>query len=167
MAKLLPSSTGLYSHMRRDNRRVRSPAGWPRRQVADYRTPPLKAAACFQNDFEVSVAHLPLLVMHHRATGTANPLIERLFVEDRRRLKMFPNAFRRKPVPKLMFGTTMREHGESSGSLTSNDPRWSLAVAISITITRHEMRPQNQSQPRIAWPSLTKRCSDDLIAVNQ
>jgi putative transposase len=35
-------------------------------------------------------------------------LLERLFVEERRRLKIIPNGFGEKPVLKLMFGTLVR-----------------------------------------------------------
>ena len=42
-----------------------------------------------------------------RAIRTTN-LLERLFVEERRRLKIIPNAFGEKTVLKLMFGATIR-----------------------------------------------------------
>ena len=42
-------------------------------------------------------------VNHRRAIRTTN-LLERLFVEERRRLKIIPKAFDEKPVLKLMFG---------------------------------------------------------------
>jgi putative transposase len=48
-----------------------------------------------------------LPVTHRRATGTTN-LLERLFVEERRRLKIIPNGFGEKPVLKLMFGALIR-----------------------------------------------------------
>ena len=35
-------------------------------------------------------------------------ILERLFVEERRRLKIIPNAFGEKPVLKLMFGAMIR-----------------------------------------------------------
>ena len=44
---------------------------------------------------------------HRRAIRTTN-LLERLFVEERRRLKIIPNTFGEKPVLKLMFGTMIR-----------------------------------------------------------
>jgi putative transposase len=43
---------------------------------------------------------------HRRATRTTNLL--RLFVEERRRLKIIPNAFGQKAVLKLMFGAMTR-----------------------------------------------------------
>ena len=65
------------------------------------------ATACFMDDFEACIAHLRLPVTHRRAIRTTN-LLERLFVEERRRLKIIPNPFGEKPVLKLMFGAMTR-----------------------------------------------------------
>jgi len=65
------------------------------------------AVSCFEDDFEACIAHLRLPVTHRRATRTTN-LLERLFVEERRRLKIIPNGFGEKPVLKLMFGALIR-----------------------------------------------------------
>jgi hypothetical protein len=65
------------------------------------------AVACFRNDREACIAHLRLPIGHRRAIRTTNPL-ERLFVEERRRLKIIPNAFGEKPVLKLIFGVINR-----------------------------------------------------------
>ena len=59
------------------------------------------------DDFEACIAHLRVPIAHRRATRTTN-LLERLFVEERRRLKIIPNAFGEKPVLKLMFGAMIR-----------------------------------------------------------
>ena len=59
------------------------------------------------DDFEACIAHLRLPITHRRATRTTN-LLERLFVEERRRLKIIPNAFGDKAVLKLMFGAMAR-----------------------------------------------------------
>jgi transposase-like protein len=59
------------------------------------------------DDFEACIAHLRLPITHRRATRTTN-LLERLFVEERRRLKIIPNAFGEKAVLKLMFGAMAR-----------------------------------------------------------
>ncbi len=63
--------------------------------------------ACFLDDFEACIAHLMMPVNHRRAIRTTN-LLERLFVEERRRLKIIPNAFGEKPVLKLMFAAMTR-----------------------------------------------------------
>lgn len=75
--------------------------------IADYQATLPSAVACFQDDFEACIAHLRLPVTHRRAIRTTN-LLERLFVEERRRLKIIPNAFGEKPVLKLMFGAMIR-----------------------------------------------------------
>ena len=75
--------------------------------VADYGTELNNAVACFMDDFEACIAHLRLPITHRRATRTTN-LLERLFVEERRRLKIIPNAFGEKAVLKLMFGAMTR-----------------------------------------------------------
>ena len=59
------------------------------------------------DDFEACVAHLRMPVTHRRAIRTTN-LLERLFVEERHRLKIIPNAFGERPVLKLMFGAMTR-----------------------------------------------------------
>jgi len=75
--------------------------------VADYEAELPSAVACFMDDFEACIAHLRMPVTHRRAIRTTN-LLERLFVEERRRLKIIPNAFGEKPVLKLMFGAMIR-----------------------------------------------------------
>ena len=67
----------------------------------------LPSAVCCFDDFEACIAHLRLPVTHRRATRTIN-LLERLFVGERRRLKIIPNGFGEKPVLKLMFGALIR-----------------------------------------------------------
>ena len=75
--------------------------------VRDYESELPSAVACFTDDFEACIAHLRMPVNHRRAIRTTN-LLERLFVEERRRLKIIPNAFGEKPVLKLMFAAMIR-----------------------------------------------------------
>jgi hypothetical protein len=75
--------------------------------VADHGATLANAVGCFMDDFEACIAHLRLPMTHRRATRTTN-LLERLFVEERRRLKIIPNAFGEKAVLKLMFGAMTR-----------------------------------------------------------
>ena len=75
--------------------------------IRDYETELPSAVACFQDDLEACIAHLRMPVNHRRAIRTTN-LLERLFVEERRRLKIVPNAFGEKPVLKLMYGAMIR-----------------------------------------------------------
>jgi putative transposase len=60
--------------------------------VADYGRKYDCAVACFIDDFEACIAHLRFPMTHRRAIRTTN-LLERLFVEERRRLKIIPNEF--------------------------------------------------------------------------
>jgi len=75
--------------------------------VKDYRAELPSAVACFMDDFEACIAHLRMPITHRRAIRTTN-LLERLFVEERRRLKIIPNAFGERPILKLMFGAMIR-----------------------------------------------------------
>src|SRR5436305_7774532 len=75
--------------------------------VADYGRKYDSAVACFMDDFEAGIAHLRFPVTHRRAIRTTN-LLERLFVEERRRLKIIPNGFGEKAVLKLMFAALIR-----------------------------------------------------------
>jgi transposase-like protein len=75
--------------------------------VADYGTELANAVGCFMDGFEACIAHLRLPIAHRCLTRTTD-LLERLFVEERRRLKIIPNAFGEKAVLKLMFGAMTR-----------------------------------------------------------
>jgi transposase-like protein len=59
--------------------------------VADYGRKYDSAVACFTDDFEACIAYLRFPVTHRRVIRTTN-LPERLFVEERRRLKIVPNS---------------------------------------------------------------------------
>jgi transposase-like protein len=65
------------------------------------------AVKCFEDDFEACIAHLKLPVAHRRATRTTN-LLERLFLEERRRSKTIPHAFGERAVLKLMYAAIQR-----------------------------------------------------------
>lgn len=62
---------------------------------------------CFLDDFEACIAHLRLPVTHRRITRTTN-LLERLFLEERRRTKAIVHAFREKAILKLMYAALIR-----------------------------------------------------------
>jgi putative transposase len=65
------------------------------------------AVKSFAEDLEASVAHLKLLVRHRINVRTTN-LLERSFVEERRRTKVIPRLMDEKSAMKLMFATLMR-----------------------------------------------------------
>jgi putative transposase len=82
---------------------IRRPRGRSRQLAAGIRADYVdilpSALACFEGDFEAGIAHLRLPVTHRRFARTIN-ILERLFVEERRRLKIIPNGFGEKPVLK-------------------------------------------------------------------
>ena len=75
--------------------------------VATYGRDLPSAVACLQDDFEACIVHLRFPVGHRRAIRSTN-LLERLFLEDRRRTKVIPHAFGERPLLKLMFGALIR-----------------------------------------------------------
>ena len=60
--------------------------------IADYEADDPTAVACFADDYEACIAHLRTAITQCKATRTTN-LLERLFLEERRRLKILPNAW--------------------------------------------------------------------------
>jgi len=75
--------------------------------VAQYEADYPSATKCFLDDFEACVAHLQLPISHRRVTRTTN-LLERLFLEERRRTKIIPHAFGERAVLKLMYAALIR-----------------------------------------------------------
>jgi transposase-like protein len=65
------------------------------------------AIKSFSEDLEASLAHLRLPEGHRQSCRTTN-LIERSFVEERRRTKIIPGFLAEKSCLKLVFGTLIR-----------------------------------------------------------
>ena len=65
------------------------------------------ASACFLDDFDACIAQLRFPITHRRSIRTTN-LLERLFGEERRRMKIVANAFGERPVLKLMYASLIR-----------------------------------------------------------
>jgi putative transposase len=120
--------------------------------VAEYETQLPTAVRSFQDDFEACIAHLRLPVIHRRATRTTN-LLERLFVEERRRLKIIPNGFGEKAVLKLMFGALIRAAERWRGL------RFSEFETRQLTAVRTELDEEYTTsispQPRTSQPSFS------------
>jgi putative transposase len=113
------------------------------------------AVACFEDDFEACIAHLRLPVTHRRATRTTN-LLERLFVEERRRLKIIPNGFGEKPVLKLMFGALVRAAERWRGLRFSEFELRQIAAVRKDLDTEYDTtitRSGRSSQPRVSSTS--------------
>jgi transposase-like protein len=62
------------------------------------------AVACFQDDLEACLAFLKCPVIHHRRIRTTN-LLERAFLEQRRRTRTIPRFFDERSCLKLVFAT--------------------------------------------------------------
>jgi putative transposase len=62
---------------------------------------------CFRDDFDACIAHLRFPLRHRRVIRTTN-LLERLFLEERRRTKIIPHAFGERPALKLMYAAVIR-----------------------------------------------------------
>lgn len=62
---------------------------------------------CFTDDFDACIAHLHFPLRHRKVIRTTN-LLERLFLEERRRTKIVPHAFGERPVLKLMYAAVIR-----------------------------------------------------------
>ncbi len=123
---------------------------------ADYAGSLPSAVACFEDDFEACIAHLRLPVTHRRATRTTN-LLERLFVEERRRLKIIPNGFGEKAVLKVMFAALMRAAERWRGLRFSEFELRQIAAVRKDLDAEYEAtitRSQTASQPRVSSKSL-------------
>ena len=65
------------------------------------------AMASLRDDLEASLAHLRLPVAHRKYVRTTN-LIERSFLEERRRTKIIPRFFDERSCLKLVYATLVR-----------------------------------------------------------
>jgi putative transposase len=67
-----------------------------------------------KEDFAACTAHLRFPVGHRKVIRTTN-LLERLFGEERRRMKVIANAFGERPVLKLMYAALIRATAQWRG----------------------------------------------------
>ena len=75
--------------------------------VSAYETELPSATQCFLDDFDACTVHLRFPIARRKVIRTTN-LLERLFGEERRRLKIIPNTFGERPVLKLMYAALIR-----------------------------------------------------------
>jgi transposase-like protein len=96
--------------------RVRAAYYAPSREVADmiaadalkaYQNDYPSAMRSFQDDWEACVAYLRCPTIHHKRIRTTN-LLERSFLEERRRTRTIPRFFTEKSCLKLVFATLWR-----------------------------------------------------------
>lgn len=72
------------------------------------------AVRCFEEDFEACIAHLHCPPAHRRCIRTTN-LLERLFLEERRRTRAAGTLFGERPVLKLMYAAVLRASDRWNG----------------------------------------------------
>jgi putative transposase len=92
-------------------------ANWRRESAPNTRTS-CRARSPASRTTSRRASPLRLPVTHRRFIRTTN-LLERLFVEERRRSKIIPNGFGEKPVLELMFGALIRATGRWRGLRTT------------------------------------------------
>jgi transposase-like protein len=104
---------------------------------------------CFTDDFEACIAHLRFPLRHRRVVRTTN-LLERLFLEGRRRTKIIPNAFGERPVLKLMYAAVIRaaERWRGSRSANSSSANSARFAKSSAALTLSGWRPPLLRDPR-------------------
>jgi hypothetical protein len=94
----------------------------------------------------------PLQVIHGTAFGEPGNL-ERLFVEERRRLKIIPNAFGERAVLKLMFGALIRAAERWRSIKATEFEHRQIAAGLQIQLRR--ITVQVRRTPRNFRPSLS------------
>lgn len=75
--------------------------------VERYKTLYPSAVHCFEEDFDACIAHLHCPPAHRKVIRTTN-LLERLFVEERRRVRAALHLFGERGVLKLMYAALVR-----------------------------------------------------------
>ena len=128
--------------------------------VRDYETKLPAALACFMDDFEACIAHLRMPVTHRRAVRTTN-LLERLFLEERRRLKIIPNAFGEKRVLKLMYGAMTRAAERWRAVKITNFERRQMAAI------RSELNREYEAHFGLAKPTSAEKRSLKLSSTDR
>lgn len=120
------------------------------------------AVKCLEDDFEACIAHLKLPVVHRRATRTTN-LLERLFLEERRRSTTIPHAAGRTGRAQA----DVRRHSTRKPNLaTRGDNRFrASATDHPARTTKREFEAQHHRKPRI--PLTNSQQSWDLTPIRR
>jgi putative transposase len=85
------------------------------------------AMRSFQDDWEASIAYLRCPAIHHKRIRTTN-LLERSFLEERRRTRTIPRFFSEKSCLKLVFATLWRASQRWQGVRMSEIERQQLKL---------------------------------------
>jgi len=106
---------------------------------------------CFRDDFDACIAHLRFPLRHRRVVRTTN-LLERLFLEERRRTKVIPNAFGERPVLKLMYAAVIRAAERWRGIAIGEFEQRQLRAIRDELGRAHAVRVAPAVTPRPATP---------------
>ena len=101
------------------------------------------AMGSFQDDWEACIAYLRCPAIHHKRIRTTN-LLERSFLEQRRRTKVIPRFFTEKSCLKLAFSTLWQ------ASLRWKGVRMSEFELQQLALLRKELRLVEPDQTRQA-----------------
>ena len=95
--------------------------------LESYQTRYPAAMRSFQDDWEACIAYLRCPAVHHKRIRTTN-LLERSFLEERRRTKVIPRFFTEKSCIKLVFATLWRASQRWQGVKMSEFERQQLRL---------------------------------------
>jgi putative transposase len=111
------------------------------------------AVRCFEEDFEACIAHLHCPPTHRRAIRTTN-LLERLFGEERRRMRAAGSLFGERPVLKLMYSAVIRASDSWRGvKVTEFEHAQLQRLQKELT---EELRKKTSPWCRTAWPQINR-----------
>ncbi len=123
--------------------------------VARYERQYPTAVRCFEEDFEACVAHLYCPPAHRKVIRTTN-LLERLFGEERRRMKAVGTFFGERPVLKLMYAVLIRATENWRGITVTEFEARQLHELYETRENRRRTETRAQSQSSTAKPIYSK-----------
>jgi putative transposase len=112
------------------------------------------AVACFEDDFEACIAHLRCPVHHRKLVRTTNTL-ERLFLEERRRLRPAQGISGEHAVLKLMFAALVRGSERWRWQKVTEFERAQLRQLREQLLQEHNQlhKPPSATQPQRLTPT--------------
>ncbi len=125
--------------------------------VEEYQARLPSAVKCFLDDFEACIAHLRFPIAHRRVIRTTN-LLERLFGEERRRMKIVANAFGERAVLKLMYAALIRASESWRGIQVKPFERRQLH-AVGEELDAEHRRAHETPSPKIEAASPSRKSS--------
>ena len=116
--------------------------------VAQYARELPAAVQCFGEDFGACTAHLRFPIGHRKVIRTTN-LLERLFGEERRRMKVIANGFGERPVLKLMYAALIRATAQWRGiTVTAFERKQGEVIRQEIAAAHGQRHASPVTRPR-------------------